>query len=73
MLTIYTTTQCAYCKMVKHLLDKKGVAYETVNIEEQPDRREEAFKISGVQSVPITTNGRDVVIGFQPAKLMELA
>jgi len=72
MLKIYTTTHCAYCIMVKHFLDKKGVEYETINIEEQPEKQEEAFKLSGVSSVPITTNGESVVVGWNPSKLMGL-
>lgn len=72
MLKIYTTTQCAYCAMVKKLLDLKGAKYEVINLDEQPEKREEAIALSGVMSVPVTTNGTDVVVGFVPAKLIGL-
>ena len=72
MLKIYTTTHCAYCAMVKKLYDAKGVEYETINLDEHPDKREEAFALSGVMSVPVTTNGTDFVVGFAPAKLIGL-
>lgn len=72
MIQIYTTTQCAYCAMVKKFLDLKGEKYEVINLDEQPERREEAVQLSGVMSVPITTNGVDFVVGFSPAKLLGL-
>lgn len=72
MLKIYTTTSCAYCAMVKKLLDLKEIAYESINLDEQPDKRDEAFTLSGAMSVPITTNGKDFVVGFQPSKILGL-
>lgn len=72
MLTIYTRTTCAYCAMVKRLFDKKEVEYETVNLDEHPEREEEAYKLSGVVSVPVITNGKDTVVGFQPTQLLGL-
>lgn len=72
MLKIYTTTQCAYCAMVKKFLDLKGAKYEVINLDEQPEKREEAVALSGAMSVPVTTNGSDVVVGFVPAKLIGL-
>ena len=35
--TIFTTTWCGYCKRLKSQLDRAGVAYDEVNIEEVPD------------------------------------
>ena len=59
--------------MVKKLLDLKGVAYEAINLDEQPEMQAEAFKLTdGMQTVPITTNGTDFVIGFQPSKILGL-
>jgi len=72
MLKIYTTTQCAYCAMVKKFLDLKGKKYEVINLDEQPELREEAMRISGAMTVPVTTNGEKVVVGWNASKLMEL-
>jgi len=49
---IYTMTTCPYCVAAKKLLKKKGVAFEEVNLDEQPDRWEECEKRSGLQTVP---------------------
>jgi glutaredoxin 3 len=44
---IYTTMFCGYCARAKALLDKKGVAYEDVDLLEHPDRREEMVERAG--------------------------
>ncbi|SNQ46036.1 putative enzyme [Frankia canadensis] len=36
MLTIYTTSWCGYCVRLKHQLDRAGVEYKTVDIENDP-------------------------------------
>ncbi len=72
MITVFTRTTCAYCQMVKKLFDAKGVEYTAVNLDDNPDREVEASDISGVVSVPVTTNGKDFVVGFSPAKLLGL-
>ena len=71
---IYTTNTCAYCVMVKKCLLAKGHTWEEVNIEEHPERAQEAFEVSGQLNVPVTvvTNDNDeqeVVIGYNLAKL----
>ena len=39
--TVYTMTTCPYCVAAKKLLKKKGVEFEEVNLDEQPDRWDE--------------------------------
>jgi glutaredoxin len=73
-ITIYTTNTCAYCVMVKRWLNSKGMSYNEVNIDEQPDRQAEALELSGALSVPVTVvtkqdDSREVVIGFNLAQL----
>jgi len=73
-ITIFTTNTCAYCAMVKKFLDMKSQAYEVVNLDEHPERQAEALQLSGALTVPITVvtkedDSRDVVIGWNPAKL----
>lgn len=35
--TMYTTPWCGYCRRLKGQLDREGIAYEVVDIEQQPD------------------------------------
>jgi mycoredoxin len=35
--TMYTTPWCGYCHRLKSQLDREGIAYDVVDIEEQPE------------------------------------
>lgn len=72
MLTVYTTETCAYCAMVKKYLSSKNVAYETVDVTYDDKKKSELFEKTGMQAVPVTTNGEDFVVGFQPGQLQKL-
>ena len=50
---IYCTDMCPYCTLARSLLDKKGVRYEEIRIDEQPERRAEMeSRANGRTSVP---------------------
>lgn len=71
---IYTTKTCAYCHPVKDFLKQKDVTYEEVDLDDQPQRRQELLQISGQFAVPVTVitkddNSRDIVVGFNLPKL----
>ena len=73
-ITIYTTTTCAYCPMVKKFLSAKGLAYEEVNLDQNPERQAEALQLSGALTVPVTVvttedDTQSVVVGYNLAKL----
>jgi glutaredoxin len=52
MITIYTTSTCPKCKILKKKLDDKGIAYEEFNDEDEMQRM-------GILSVPImSVDGR---------------
>ena len=40
MVTVYSKNNCPYCTQAKNLLKSRGVAFEEINIEEQPKARE---------------------------------
>lgn len=72
--TIFTTNTCAYCVMVKKYLGIKGVSYEEVNLDQNPERQAEATALSGVTTVPVTVitkedDSKEVVVGYNLAKL----
>jgi len=73
-ITIFTTTTCAYCPMVKKYLGAKGLKYDEVNLDENPQRQQEALAISGALTVPVTVitkqdDTKEVVVGYNLAKL----
>lgn len=49
---MYTKTFCWYCRAARRLLDDKGVDYLEINLDEQPDRREEMIERSSGTTVP---------------------
>lgn len=50
--TIYSRSWCSFCKQAKALLESKGAAYDTIDIEEQPEKRDEMIERTGRTSVP---------------------
>jgi glutaredoxin 3 len=50
---MYATTWCPYCARARTLLDRKGVAYATIDVDEEPGRRTEMVRRAGGRtSVP---------------------
>jgi glutaredoxin 3 len=73
-ITIFTTNTCSYCVMVKRFLDMKGQSYEVVNLDDNPERQQEALAISGALTVPITVvtkqdDSQEVVVGYNLSRL----
>jgi glutaredoxin 3 len=73
-ITIFTTNTCAYCGMVKRWLGSKGIDYEEVNLDQNPERQAEALEMSGALTVPVTVvtkqdDSKEVIVGFNLAKL----
>jgi mycoredoxin len=52
-ITMYTTTWCPDCRRVKSFLEKRGVPYREVNIEEDESAEETVIKANnGKRKVP---------------------
>ena len=53
MVKIYTSQNCPYCVKAKKLLEKKGVEYEELRVDINPDLIAEAIeKSGGLRTVP---------------------
>lgn len=73
-ITVFTTNTCAYCAMVKKWLDSKGVKYEVVNLDNNPEKQKEIYEKSGALTVPVTLienedSTEEVVIGYNLSRL----
>jgi len=44
---LYTSTFCGYCVRAKRLLTSKGVAFDEIDLIQQPNRREEMVRRAG--------------------------
>lgn len=71
---IYTSNTCAYCHAVKEFLEKKEVSYNEINLDEQPDKRQEMMDLSGQMAVPVTIitagdGSKNMIVGYDASKL----
>lgn len=76
--TVYTTTACPYCKMLKDYLGENNVVYTEKLVDQDDAAREEMIKESkGFLGVPFTVVTKDDgtkedVIGFDKGKINSL-
>jgi glutaredoxin len=61
-LTVYTKDNCPFCDRAKALLESRGVAYTTINIEVRTEAREFLLD-QGLRSVPQIFNGTILIQG----------
>ena len=53
MLTMYSTPWCGYCHRLKSQFDREGIAYEVIDIEQDPASAEYVMRVNGGnQTVP---------------------
>jgi len=72
MLTIYTKNVCPYCVKAKNYLNMKGIAYETINIEEDRDGRNFLVE-QGLRSVPQIFVGKKLLVQGGANELVKLS
>ena len=52
-LTMYSTPWCGYCRRLKSQLDREGISFEEVDIEDVPSAADYVSKVNGGnQTVP---------------------
>ena len=53
MLTMYSTSWCGYCRRLKAQMDREGIGYTVVDIEQDPAAAEYVMSVNGGnQTVP---------------------
>jgi glutaredoxin 3 len=58
---MYSRSWCPYCERAQALLRAKGLTFEAIDIEAQPEKRAEMIERSGRSTVPqIFIDGRHV-------------
>lgn len=70
--TVYTTSTCPYCIMVKNFLKDKGVPFTEVNLQREPDKIDRVMRATGQMGVPQTEINGKWVIGFDPNNIEAL-
>ncbi|MDJ0865312.1 MAG: glutaredoxin 3 [Myxococcota bacterium] len=70
-ITMYTRETCPYCRMAKALLRDKGQAWDEIDIEAAPERRQEMIERSRRQTVPQIWIGERHVGGFDDLSALD--
>ncbi|WP_149184297.1 mycoredoxin [Streptomyces sp. TRM49041] len=70
--TMYSTTWCGYCRRLKSQMDREGIAYTEINIEQDPQSAAFVEKVNnGNQTVPTVlvtpTGGGENVVMTNPS------
>ena len=69
---IYTGPLCNFCSAAKHLLSKKKISYEEIDIGNDDRKREEMLKKSnGAKTVPQIFIGEKHIGGYVELKALE--
>jgi len=69
---IYTGPICNFCSAAKHLLSKKKISYEEIDIGNNDKKREEMLKKSnGAKTVPQIFIGEKHIGGYVELKALE--
>jgi glutaredoxin 3 len=69
-ITVYTTTRCPYCVMLKNFLSNQNVPFKEVNVERHPEIMQQLVRTTGQMGVPQTEINGKWVIGFDPENIM---
>jgi len=68
---IYTTSYCPYCIRAKHLLENKGVEYEEINLDKNPEKKLETMQKLNWRTVPIILIGGELIGGYDQLASLE--
>ncbi|PLR83689.1 glutaredoxin family protein [Bacillus sp. V33-4] len=69
-ITVYTTTRCPYCVMLKNFLSDQNVPFKEVNVETNPKIMLQLVKTTGQMGVPQTEVNGKWIVGFDPNNIM---
>ncbi len=70
--TVYTKPACVQCNATYRALDKKGIAYQSIDIS-QDSAALERLRSMGYMQAPVVITDNDHWSGFRPDKISALA
>lgn len=72
-LSIYTTATCGFCKHAKSFMTQRGIPYEEIRVDVDQAKAHEMIHMTGQTGVPVISNGKRFVVGFDPKGILALA
>jgi len=70
--TVYSSTNCGYCVLMKNFLNEQNIPYKEVNIQEKPEIVQELMASTGRLGVPQTNINSNWVLGYNPNSAMKI-
>lgn len=61
---IYSSDLCGYCRAAKRLLQSKGLEFNEINVDGEPEVREQMIRESGRKTVPQIWLGNQHIGGY---------
>jgi glutaredoxin 3 len=62
--TVYTTDFCGFCTSAKKLLERRGIAYEEINLARDADSRAQLSSLTGMFTFPQILVDGEPIGGF---------
>jgi len=69
---IYSTPTCPYCDMAKTFLKEHKIPFKNVDVGMDEKAAEHMIKISGQMGVPVLEIGKEIIVGFDQAKIKKV-
>ena len=74
LIEIYTGPMCSYCDKAKELLKKKGLNYNEIKLDKNPEKRKEMLnRTNGKMTVPQIFINDIYIGGFQELNYFEIS
>ncbi|MGA1839956.1 MAG: glutaredoxin family protein [bacterium] len=67
--TVYSTSTCPYCKMLKDFLKGKNVSFENLDVGENHAAAKEMKEKSGQLGVPVVDIEGKIIVGFEKEQI----
>ena len=71
-LIIYTRNNCVQCHATKRAMESRGMVFEMVNIDQQPEAAE-TLRAQGFRQLPVVSAGETRWSGFRPDMINRLS
>ncbi|KUP05673.1 glutaredoxin [Bacillus coahuilensis m2-6] len=69
--TVYSTTTCPYCVMVKNFLKQQNIPFTEVNVGQNQEEAANLVRTTGQMGVPQTNVNGQWVLGFDPDGILK--
>ena len=70
--TVYSTTTCPWCTVVKNFLKEHKIEFTEKNVGTNPKAAEEMIEKSGQMGVPVIDIDGEIIVGFDKRKMEQL-